>query len=119
MSRPRPRPTAWNRGFPYYERSAHGEVAARRLRGYAIVVSCRTELTRTGRMGERGNSGLWRERPSGAGRRDLLVPERAAQPGGEDPLRQRLPSGAAPGELQGTRRVHHPAAGAAGAGEPG
>ena len=57
-----------------------------------------------------GDRGVQRQRPPGAGGRDLRGPGRAAAPGAAAPVRQRLPGGPAPVQLPGTRRVPHPAA---------
>ena len=51
-------------------------------------------------------------------RGDLQAPEDAAQPGRHQPLQQRLPGRAARSQLPRGGRLHHPAAGAAGAGAP-
>ena len=61
---------------------------------------------------------LQRFRPPTSGEGHLRRPRRAAVPGGDDPLQQRLSPGPAPGQLPPARRLHRAAAGAADAGAP-
>ena len=61
---------------------------------------------------------LQRQRAPDAGARHLQAAEDAAQPVGHQPFQQRLRGRAASGQLPRGGCVHHPAAGAAGAGAP-